>query len=110
MFSAHHVATHRPVATSQQMASATLAWHQHGKSKVRLGRTWRQGNVHHFVEFAVHTMLESDMEHAFIKGDNKDMTATDTQRNTVRGPPLWGVGAGEGRLVLALGPQLERIE
>lgn len=41
---------------------AQLALHQHGKSKVRLGRVWREGNVHHFVEWQVHTMLESDME------------------------------------------------
>lgn len=88
-----------------------LPVHQHGKSKVRLGRTWREGNVHHFVEWNVHTMLESPMEHAFIKvspvaagkaqrcgpssthsprapcafpqGDNAGMTATDTQKNTV---------------------------
>lgn len=63
--------------------AAKLALHQHGKGKVRLGRTWRQGDVHHFVEYMVHTMLESDMEHAFVRGDNTDMTATDTQKNTV---------------------------
>lgn len=62
---------------------ATLAAHQHGKSRVRVARVWRQGDVHTFVEFNVHTMLESDMEHAFVRGDNTDMTATDTQKNTV---------------------------
>lgn len=29
-------------------------------------------------------MLESDMAHAFLKGSNADMTATDTQKNLVR--------------------------
>ena len=29
-------------------------------------------------------MLESDMAHAYYQGSNKDMTATDTQKNTVR--------------------------
>eukprot|EP00878_Enallax_costatus_P012448 GHUV01012999.1.p1 GENE.GHUV01012999.1~~GHUV01012999.1.p1 ORF type:complete len:213 (+),score=34.24 GHUV01012999.1:151-789(+) len=62
---------------------AQLALHQHGKSRVRLGRVWREGNVHHFVEWQVHTMLESDMELAFTDGDNTGMTATDTQKNTV---------------------------
>lgn len=62
---------------------AELSLHQHGKSKVRLGRVWREGNVHHFVEWMVHTMLESDMEQAFLAGDNTGMTATDTQKNTV---------------------------
>lgn len=63
---------------------ADLQLHQHGKSRVRLGRTWREGSVHHFVEWMVHTMLESDMELAFTDGDNTGMTATDTQKNTVR--------------------------
>ncbi|KAK9810412.1 hypothetical protein WJX72_010308 [[Myrmecia] bisecta] len=35
------------------------------------------------VEWTVSTMLESDMAHAFISGSNKDMTATDTQKNLV---------------------------
>lgn len=35
------------------------------------------------VEWTVSTMLESDMAHAFVDGDNKDMTATDTQKNMV---------------------------
>ena len=65
------------------MCAAVLKDHQHGKSRVRLGRTWREGDVHHFVEWTVRTMLESDMAHAFIEGSNADMTATDTQKNTV---------------------------
>ena len=64
------------------MCAATLKEHQHGKSRVRLGRTWREGDVHHFVEWNVATMLESDMAHAFQDGSNTDMTATDTQKNT----------------------------
>lgn len=60
-----------------------LVLHQHGKSRVRLGRVWREGSVHHFVEWSVNTMLESDMEAAFLEGDNTGMTATDTQKNTV---------------------------
>lgn len=65
------------------MCAAVLKEHQHGKSRVRLGRTWREGDVHHFAEWTVHTMLESDMAHAFLEGSNTDMTATDTQKNTV---------------------------
>lgn len=64
--------------------AAKLAVHQHGKSRVRLGRTWIEGSVHHFVEWKVQSMLESDMEHAFLTSSNKGMTATDTQKNTVR--------------------------
>ena len=38
----------------------------------------------HFVEWTVDTLLESDMAYAFTEGSNADMTATDTQKNTVR--------------------------
>lgn len=72
---------------------AQLANHQHGKSKVRLGRTWREGDKHYFIEWTVSTMLESDMAHAFLQGSNADMTATDTQKNLVRSTILRGVFA-----------------
>ena len=62
----------------------SLAVQHHGKSRVRLGRVWREGNVHHFCEWSVNCMLDSDMAHAYYSGSNKDMTATDTQKNTVR--------------------------
>ena len=67
-----------------------LAAQHHGKLKVRLGRVWRDNETaaHRFVEWTVHTMLESDMEHAYLVGTNTDMTATDTQKNTVRRGPF----------------------
>jgi len=66
------------------LGDVVLAAHQHGKSRVRLGRVWREaGGQHHFVEWRVATMLESDMEAAFLAGDNTGMTATDTQKNAV---------------------------
>jgi urate oxidase len=61
----------------------SLAVQHHGKGKVRVGRVWRDGPVHHFVEWSVNTMLDSDMAHAYLKGENTDMVATDTQKNTV---------------------------
>eukprot|EP00798_Chlamydomonas_sp_ICE-L_P014548 gene14548-20589_t len=60
-----------------------LPVHSHGKSRVRVSRVWREGDVHHFCEWSVNTMLESPMEHSFINGENTGMTATDTQKNTV---------------------------
>lgn len=65
--------------------AARLAYHQHGKSRVRVGRAWRcpASGVHHFVEWSVSTMLESDMEHAFRSDSNASMTSTDTQKNAV---------------------------
>jgi urate oxidase len=41
------------------------------------------GVGHHFVEWEVDTMLESDMAHAYLTESNRGMTATDTQKNTV---------------------------
>ncbi|KAF8064689.1 uricase [Scenedesmus sp. PABB004] len=82
----HAAPTSPPASTSvsrRHAMAAELKLHHHGKSKVRLGRTWREGTVHHFVEWSVSTMLESDMEAAFTDGDNTGMTATDTQKNTV---------------------------
>lgn len=39
---------------------------------------------HHFVEWSVETVLESEMAHAFLSSSNAGMTATDTQKNAVR--------------------------
>ncbi len=50
-----------------------LAVQHHGKSRVRLGRVWRDGPIHHFVEWSVATLLDSDMAHAYLKGENTDM-------------------------------------
>eukprot|EP01023_Acetabularia_acetabulum_P008892 TRINITY_DN13906_c0_g1_i1.p1 TRINITY_DN13906_c0_g1~~TRINITY_DN13906_c0_g1_i1.p1 ORF type:complete len:297 (+),score=8.63 TRINITY_DN13906_c0_g1_i1:137-1027(+) len=63
--------------------SIQLRGHQHGKNRVRVGRVWRNGGKHSFVEWSVDTMLESQMEPAYVHGNNTDMTATDTQKNTV---------------------------
>lgn len=61
-----------------------LSFHQHGKSKVKVGRKWKtKEGTHYFSEWIVESILESDMAHAYIQGDNTGMTATDTQKNTV---------------------------
>ena len=76
---------------------ARLAQHQHGKSRVRLGRTWRRPDgTHEFVEWEVATVLESDMAHAFTSASNAGMTATDTQKNIVRRERERGGGEGLG--------------
>ena len=60
-------------------AIMSLAWQHHGKGRVRLGRVWREGSTHHFVEWQVQSMLESDMAHAYTSASNEGMVATDTQ-------------------------------
>jgi hypothetical protein len=37
--------------------------------------------VHHFVEWMVEVLIESDMEHAYKTASNEGMTTTDTTRN-----------------------------
>ena len=61
-----------------------LTKHAHGKSRVRVARVWREGDVHHAVEWQAEVLLESDMAPAYLRGDNRDMTATDTVKNTAR--------------------------
>eukprot|EP00271_Cylindrocystis_brebissonii_P003324 TRINITY_DN14159_c0_g1_i1.p1 TRINITY_DN14159_c0_g1~~TRINITY_DN14159_c0_g1_i1.p1 ORF type:complete len:302 (+),score=50.63 TRINITY_DN14159_c0_g1_i1:227-1132(+) len=57
--------------------------HQHGKSRVRVARVWRDGPVHSIVEWNVNISLLSEAETAFLDGDNSNLVATDTMKNTV---------------------------
>lgn len=77
--------------------SFKLAGHQHGKSKVRVARKWVEGGTQHLVEWSVNTMLESDMAHSFLTGSNEGMTATDTQKNTVRQQCYLGAACSKPR-------------
>jgi len=66
-----------------------LVHHVHGKKRVRVARTWREGAVHHFVEWMVEVSIESAMEHAYKTASNEGMTTTDTTKNqcyVVAGP------------------------
>ncbi|KAJ9528489.1 hypothetical protein QJQ45_020531 [Haematococcus lacustris] len=56
--------------------SVELPLHQHGKSRVKVARTWRVGDTHHFVEWQVATMLESAMEPAFKEVSFRVMSST----------------------------------
>lgn len=67
------------------MAADGLKFEQrHGKSRVRVGRVWREPNGrHHFVEWNVSISLLSDCLPAYTRADNSDIVATDTMKNTV---------------------------
>lgn len=59
---------------------------RHGKSRVRVSRVWRRpaidgGDV--FVEWSVGISLLSDCLEAYTAGDNSNVVATDTMKNTV---------------------------
>nr|GMC94061.1 uricase-2 isozyme 1 [Ipomoea batatas] len=57
---------------------------RHGKARVRVGRVWRDGDgTHHFSEWNVSISLLSDCLPAYVAGDNSDIVATDTMKNTV---------------------------
>ena len=57
---------------------------RHGKSRVRVGRVWREpSGRHHFVEWNVSISLLSDCLPAYTRADNSDIVATDTMKNTV---------------------------
>lgn len=58
---------------------------RHGKSRIRVGRVWKEDNgTHHFVEWEVSILLFSDCLPAYVAGDNSSIVATDTMKNTVR--------------------------
>lgn len=57
---------------------------RHGKSRVRVGRVWKDSDgTHHFVEWNVGILLLSDCLPAYDRGDNSSIVATDTMKNTV---------------------------
>lgn len=55
----------------------------YGKNFVKLLHVKRQGNLHHVKELEVNTAIQLDNVKDYIKGDNSDIVATDTQKNTV---------------------------
>ncbi|GAB4836222.1 hypothetical protein Ancab_001137 [Ancistrocladus abbreviatus] len=57
---------------------------RHGKSRVRVGRVWRDPNgTHFFVEWKVSISLLSDCIPAYVSADNSQIVTTDTMKNTV---------------------------
>lgn len=69
---------------AQETASvAQVVQHRHGKARVRVGRVWREGTRHAFVEWSVSVLLSSHCEPAFTAGDNSAIVATDSIKNTV---------------------------
>ena len=62
-----------------------LDYHHHGKSKVRVLKVRHgSGGTHKISEYSVNTTLFSPRyADCFVKEDNSDLVATDTQKNTV---------------------------
>ncbi|MFT3787983.1 MAG: urate oxidase [Tepidisphaeraceae bacterium] len=60
-----------------------LTYNSYGKSRVRLTKVIRNGNVHDLFELNADIQLEGDFEPAYTAGDNRNVVATDTVKNTV---------------------------
>lgn len=60
-----------------------LCDHGYGKSSVKLLHVHRDEGHHVIREFEVFTELKLASETAYILGDNKEVVATDSQKNTV---------------------------
>jgi urate oxidase len=63
--------------------SATLATNSYGKSGVRLTKVVRNGPVHELFEIDASVDLQGDFDAAYAQGDNRQVIATDTIKNTV---------------------------
>jgi urate oxidase len=60
-----------------------LGDNQYGKAECRLVRVTRDGAVHAIEDLTVTSQLRGDFEACHTRGDNSQVVATDTQKNTV---------------------------
>ena len=63
--------------------SVRLTSQRYGKSSVRLTKVTRKGDRHELMELAVDVALEGDFSESYLVGDNRQVVATDTMKNTV---------------------------
>lgn len=70
-------------AASDTGGKFELSDHGYGKGGVKLLHVFRDGDYHVIREFEVSTELKLSSESAYITGDNKEVVATDSQKNTV---------------------------
>src|ERR687893_1236207 len=60
-----------------------LGQNNYGKSEIRLVKVKRDAERHKLRDLTVDVALEGDFEAAHVRGENTDLLATDTMRNTV---------------------------
>lgn len=61
----------------------SLGPNQYGKAEVRMVTVTRSGSTHSLQDLTVSTSLRGSLEATHLTGDNSDVVATDTQKNTV---------------------------
>lgn len=83
-------------------STIVLGANQYGKAEVRLVRIDRDTPRHEITDLTVTSQLRGDFASAHTAGDNSNVVATDTQKNTVYAFAREGVGAPE-EFLLRLG-------
>lgn len=63
--------------------SSKLTSNHYGKSDVRLTKVIRHGSHHELLEFSVNITLNGDFVRSYTHGDNSQVVATDSMKNTV---------------------------
>lgn len=72
-----------------------LGANQYGKAECRLVRVTRDSDVHEIEDLNVTTQLRGDFTACHTDGDNSQVVATDTQKNTVYAFARDGIGSPE---------------
>ena len=65
------------------MAESEVTVTEYGKNWVRLMRVRQEGDKYFITELRVNTRLELSTHKDYLEGDNRDVVATDSQKNTV---------------------------
>jgi urate oxidase len=67
----------------QKQRAGMLVHNAYGKSKVRLTKVTRHQDRHELKEFSVDIQLEGAFDESYITGDNTQIIATDSMKNTI---------------------------
>ena len=86
MFGAVPVFLHTELATKSLAAlqeMAEVSFTGYGKNDIRLMRVRREGEKYSVTELKVNVELQLETTKDYHEGDNSDVVATDSQKNTV---------------------------
>lgn len=95
----HQDTGHTPGPGSGDTGRIVLGRNQYGKAEVRLVRITRDTDRHSIEDLNVTSQLHGDFAAAYTDGDNSNVVATDTQKNTVYAFAKDGVGSPEAFLL-----------
>ncbi|CAN5620731.1 hypothetical protein BH10CYA1_BH10CYA1_57420 [soil metagenome] len=73
----------RSTVTTETRATGVLAKNAYGKSRVRLSKLTRLNDRHVLKEISVDVQLQGEFEATYTVGDNSQVVATDSMKNTV---------------------------